>query len=274
MNLTSTAGKNVLVTGAAMGLGKLFAQRAAAEGAATLVLWDVNEVALKATAGELEAAGAKVLPQVVDVTSPDAIAEAAAAVREQVGTVHVLVNNAGIVRGNTYFWETAKKSDIAATMNVNSLAPMYIALEFLPGMVAAGEECRVVTIASSAGLVANPRMAVYAASKWAAVGWSDSVRLELEQAGHKHVQVTTVCPTYIATGMFDGAKGILFTPMLKPADVVDATWKTMLKGGPFVILPWTSRLNKAITGAMPTKVRDLYLSKVGVYTSMQEFKGH
>ena len=62
-------------------------------------------------------------------------------------------------------------------------------------------------IASSAGLNAIPRMAAYAASKWAAVGFSDSVRLELEQAGRDRVRVTTVCPTYINTGMFDGAKG-------------------------------------------------------------------
>ncbi|MFD6217523.1 SDR family NAD(P)-dependent oxidoreductase, partial [Nocardia salmonicida] len=153
------------------------------------------------------------------------------------------------------------------------LAPMYVTLEFLAGMVAGAGQARVLNIASSAGLVANPRMAVYAGSKWAALGWSDSVRLELEQAGHDHVKVTTVCPTYINTGMFDGAKGILFTPMLEQHEVVDTSWSEMKKGGALVVLPWTSRMNRALTGLLPIKVRDFYLNAVGVYHSMDQFTG-
>jgi all-trans-retinol dehydrogenase (NAD+) len=117
-------------------------------------------------------------------------------------------------------------------------------------------------------------MAAYCGSKWAAVGWSDSVRLELEQAGHKHVRVTTVCPTYINTGMFDGAKGILLTPMLEQEQVVSGAWREMLKGGPFLIIPWTSRLNKVLSGVLPVKLRDVWMSRAGVYNSMADFTGH
>ena len=272
--MKSTAGKTVLVTGAAMGLGKLFATRAVQEEAAHVVLWDVNESALKDTAAELEALGtSSVHHYVVDVSSKARIAAAAKLVRKEVGDVQILVNNAGIVRGKSYFWENDVR-DVEATMLINALAPMYVAHEFLPAMVAAEEECRIINLASSAGLNAVPRMAVYAGSKWAAVGWSDSVRLELEQAGHEHVRVTTVCPTYINTGMFDGAKGILLTPMLEQEEVVDGAWREMLKGGPFLIIPWTSRLNKALSGVLPVKLRDLWLRRVGVYNSMAEFTGH
>jgi len=83
-----------------------------------------------------------------------------------------------------------------------------------------------------------------------------------------------VCPTYVDTGMFSGAKGILLTPMLKPEVVVDRTWKGMLKGAPFVIIPWTSRLNKVLTGLLPVRARDFYLDRAGVYHSMDEFTGH
>ncbi|MFB7874814.1 MULTISPECIES: SDR family NAD(P)-dependent oxidoreductase [unclassified Nocardia] len=273
MKLETVAGKRVLVTGAAMGLGKLFAEHAVREGADAVVLWDVNEIALRETAAQLTAQGGKVHPFVVDVSSQDSIRETAEEVRKAVGGIDILVNNAGIVRGNTYFWETENRTDIDKTMAINSLAPMYIALEFLPGMVAGAGEARILNIASSAGLVANPRMAVYAASKWAALGWSDSVRLELEQAGHAHVKVTTVCPTYINTGMFDGAKGILFTPMLEQNEVVDTSWSEMKKGGALVVLPWTSRMNRALTGLLPIKIRDLYLNAVGVYHSMDQFTG-
>jgi NAD(P)-dependent dehydrogenase (short-subunit alcohol dehydrogenase family) len=267
------AGKTVLVTGAAMGLGKLFARTAVDEGAAHVVLWDIKEGALKDTAAEFEAAGGTVHTYVVDVSSAESVAKAGELVRSEVGDVHVLFNNAGIVRGNGYFWENRGR-DIEQTMLINGTGPMLVAREFLPAMVESDEECRVVNIASSAGLNAVPRLAVYCGSKWAAVGWSDSVRLELEQAGHKHVRVTTVCPTYINTGMFDGAKGIFMTPMLEQEQVVAGAWKEMLRGGPFLILPWTSRLNKVVSGVLPTRARDLWLRRTGVYDSMAEFTGH
>ncbi|MFQ6229929.1 SDR family NAD(P)-dependent oxidoreductase [Nocardia sp. NPDC002869] len=273
MKLDTVAGKKVLITGAAMGLGKLFAARAVREGAAAVVLWDINDTALRETAAELTAAGGTVHTYPVDVSDSDAVATAAAAARADAGDIDVLVNNAGIVRGNTYFWETKDRNDIDKTMAINSLAPMYVTLEFLPAMVAGTTEARVLTIASSAGLVHNPRMSVYAASKWAALGWSDSVRIELEQAGHDHVKVTTVCPTYIDTGMFEGATGFWLTPILDRHKVVDKSWTEMKKGTPLVILPWTSRLNKALSGVLPLKLRDLFLNTVGVYHSMDEFTG-
>jgi short-subunit dehydrogenase len=100
------------------------------------------------------------------------------------------------------------------------------------------------------------------------------VRLELEQAGYRKIRVTTVCPTYIDTGMFDGAKGILLTPMLKAEDVVDGSWKAMLGGDALYVTPWTSRLNRVLTGILPTRVRDFYMDKAGVYHSMDDFTGH
>jgi NAD(P)-dependent dehydrogenase (short-subunit alcohol dehydrogenase family) len=271
--MKSVKGTNVLVTGAAMGLGKLFATNAVKEGAASVVLWDVNEAALKETAAELEDLGGTIHYETVDVTSEAQVAEAAQRARDNVGTVHVLFNNAGIVRGNGYFWENDPR-DFTLTLDVNAIGLMRVAREFLPAMIESGQQCRLVNIASSAGLNAVPRLAAYAASKWAAIGFSDSVRLELEQAGHDRVRVTTVCPTYINTGMFDGAKGILFTPMLKQEDVVNETWKAMLAGSPFVVLPWTSRMNKVLTGVLPVWLRDVYLRRVGVYNSMDEFTGH
>ncbi|MCX4092699.1 SDR family NAD(P)-dependent oxidoreductase [Nocardia sp. alder85J] len=272
--MDTVAGTTVLITGAARGLGRSFAARAVAERAAHVVLWDIDAAALAEAAAALTAAGvSRIHRYVVDLSDRQAIADTAAAVRAAVGDVDILVNNAGVVRGNGYFWETGDRGDIERTMAINALAPMYVALEFLPTMVAAGRPARLLNIASSAGLVANPRMSVYAASKWAALGWSDSVRLELDQAGHRHVRVTTVCPTYIDTGMFQGAKGFLFTPVLRQDEVVDTSWREMKKGAPLVVLPWTSRLNRAISGLLPLRLRDFYLNAVGVYHSMDEFTG-
>ena len=125
-----------------------------------------------------------------------------------------------------YFWDHTPDRDIALTMDINALAPMYVTLEFLPDMMAdAGRPRRILNVASAAGTVSNPRMSVYAASKWAVIGWSDSLRLELEQQGYGHLKVTTFCPSYISTGMFEGARGPLLTPLMTPEDAVDRAWR-------------------------------------------------
>ncbi|MEU6559462.1 SDR family NAD(P)-dependent oxidoreductase [Nocardia nova] len=273
MKIDSVAGRRVLVTGAAMGLGKLFAQRAVQEEAAIVVLWDVNEAALRETVAELEALGGKVRADIVDLTSRGAIAAAARAVREDLGGIDILVNNAGIVRGNRYFWENDDTGDIESTIAVNTLAPMYLTREFLPGMVAGTAPARVVTIASMAGFLVNPRMAAYCGSKWAAVGWSESVRLELAQAGHRHVGVTTVCPAYIDTGMFEGVTSVRLAPLLRPQDVVDAAWRGMKTAQPLVLLPWTSHLGRVASHLLPARVRDVVFDRLGLQHSMDQFRG-
>ena len=272
--MKDASGANVLITGAAMGMGRLFAERAIAEKANAVVLVDVNEEALQATAAELSGGRTKVLTEVLDVRKLPAIRAAAKRIRAELGSIDIVINNAGVVRGNAYFWETDPVQDAKFTLDINTLAPMQIAREFLPEMIENGRDCRLVNIASAAGLTSNPRMAAYAASKWALVGWSDSVRLELEQAGHRHVKVTTVCPYYIKTGMFDGARSAPLLPLLEPADVVDETWSAMLKGQPMVVLPKTVMISEAAKGVLPIGVRDFVADKVlGIYHTMEDFTG-
>ena len=277
--MRSVKGKRVLVTGGAMGMGRLFAERAIAEEASAVVLWDVDEAALNDTLTELidgPASGSDVdvSGYIVDVADATAVADTAAAVLEDLERIDILINNAGVVRGNNYFWETDLERDTKLTIDVNTLAPMYVAHEFLPTMIAAPGECRMINLASAAGFTPNPRMAVYAASKWAVIGWSDSVRLELKQAGVDHVKVTSVCPYYVRTGMFDGAKSAPLLPILDPAEVVDEAWSAMLAGRPFVVLPKTVMLSEMLKGVVPTGVRDFIADHViGVYHTMDEFTG-
>jgi short-subunit dehydrogenase len=270
------AGSRFVITGAAMGMGRMYAERAAAEGAAVVVLWDVNKKALEQTAREIAASapyGVVVDGMVVDLAKREAIEKAAAAVISKHGGVDVLINNAGIVRGGV-FWEHDNAAHTEAIMMVNTVAPMVATHEFLPGMMSSGRECRIVNIASAAGLVSNPKMSVYAASKWALIGWGDSVRLELKREGHGNVKVTTVAPTYISTGMFDGARGPLMTPLMQPGYVVSRVWKAMRKGKPMLMLPWTVHLSKFLKGVLPQRAFDVIADKVfHVYSSMDNFRG-
>ncbi|MHA7221504.1 SDR family NAD(P)-dependent oxidoreductase [Arthrobacter sp. RHLT1-20] len=269
----TVAGGVVLVTGAAMGMGRLYALRAAREGAATVILWDVDAEALAATAGEVTALGARAVVRMVDLADRRSIAEAASEANAE-GPLALLVNNAGIVRG-ALFWEHSPERDIALTMNVNALAPMYVTHAFLPAMMAdGGRQRRILNVASAAGTVSNPRMSVYAASKWAVIGWSDSLRLELEQQDHHHLKVTTFCPSYISTGMFDGARGPLLTPLMTPDDAVDRAWRATAAGQPQLIAPGMAKLGKVLKGVLPVRAWDFVGGKVfGIYSTMDKFTG-
>jgi all-trans-retinol dehydrogenase (NAD+) len=265
-------GMNVLVTGAAMGMGRLFAERAVAEGARALVLWDVDAAALEATAAALRTGDTAVHAFTLDLADAGAVTETAERVRREVGDIDVLFNNAGIVRGKPFLEHT--HDDIERTMAVNATAPMHVARAFLPAMVANRRPARLVTMASAAGYVSNPRMSVYAGSKWAVTGWSDSVRLELELAGHHHVRVTTVNPTYVGTGMFAGAGTMPLTPLLSPERVVARTWQAMLDGRPRLVMPWPVHLSTALRALLPVRAFDwLALHVLRIYKSMDSFTG-
>lgn len=271
--MQTVEGRIVLVTGAAMGMGRLYAEHAVAERAAMVVLWDIDAAALDATRDALAARGGQVFAQVVDLASQAAIAEAAAKLRAEAGDPDIVINNAGIVRGKP-FWEHDPLRDIEPVIRVNTLAPMHVAREFLPAMIARGSESRLLNVASASGLLSVPRMSVYTASKWAMIGWSDSLRLELQRAGHGHVRVTTLIPSYIKTGMFAGARGPLLTPLLEPEHVVDRAWQAMKHGKPQVLMPWTVALSRVLHGLLPLPAWDWLAGRVfKVYSSMDHFTG-
>lgn len=256
-----------------MGMGRLYAERAVREGAANVVLWDRNSEALEATAEELRnRGGSAVHPFALDIGSPSEVAAAAERVLSEVGVPDVLINNAGIVRGS-YFWEHTP-ADITAVMQVNAVAPMQVTRAFLPQMIARRTPARILNVASASGTLSVPKMSVYTASKWAVIGWSDSLRLELNEAGNGHVTVTTLIPSYIRTGMFAGARGPLLTPLMEPQYVVDRAWAALLAGRARLQLPWTVPLGSALRGLLPQPLWDLVAGRVfKVYQSMDHFTG-
>lgn len=264
----------VLITGAARGMGELYARRAVHAGARAIALWDIDKAAVTALSADLSRSGVDVRPYRVDVSTLADIQRGIHAVRTDLGSPHILINNAGIVRGAP-FWEHDPSRDIEATLRINTLAAMWLTREVLPDMIAdRTREHRILNIASAAGTLANPNMSVYAASKWAMIGWSDSVRLELVQHGHGHIRVTTFCPSYVSTGMFEGARGPLLTPIMTPRAATKAAWTGMVHGTPIVSKPWTVKFAMAVRGVLPTPVWDVIADRVfRVYSSMDHFIG-
>lgn len=264
----------ILITGGAKGMGRLLIEQAKQEGCSQIVVWDIDEAGLCQLQEEMRGdERVRLYAQVVDLSDSASVEKAVQQLQAEFGSPNILINNAGIVCGD-YFWAHRPIEDIQKTMAINALAPMQLTRALLPAMLAGQKPCRIVNIASAAALVSNPRMSVYAASKWALFGWSDSLRLELVQAGYEHVKVTTVCPTYIDTGMFKGAKPLLLTPIMTPEKVVAKVWLAMKAGRPQLLLPWTVRLSQLVKGFLPLAWWDFVAEKVfRIYDSMSEFKG-
>lgn len=258
--------KIVLITGGASGIGKIMG-RLVLERGARLVIWDVDHVALDVAVKELSAIGT-VYGFVVDITDQTQISTTASRIQAAVGTVDVLINNAGIIVGK-YFHEHSPQ-DIDKTMQVNALAPMHLAACFLPAMLQqdAGHICN---IASSAALISNPKMAVYVASKWSVLGWSDSLRIEMQQL-KKNIGVTTVTPYYINTGMFDGVRSRV--PILKPEKVAGQIIRAIEKNKVLLSMPWSVHFVRFFQGLLPVSVFDWVVGDVlGIYSTMDHFKG-
>ena len=261
-------GKIVLVTGGASGIGKIMV-RLLLERAAKVIIWDINELKIAETISEFSNKGT-ISGFTIDVSNVNQIKETALKVKEEIGAVDLLINNAGIVAGK-YFHEHTTL-DILKTMEINANAPMHITKEFLKEMLAqnSGHICN---IASSGGLISNPKMSVYAASKWSVVGWSDSLRLEMEQL-KKNIHVTTIMPYFINTGMFDGVRSRI--PILNPEVAALTIIKAIEKNKRMVTIPgYIYRLIKLGQGLMSINVLDWFAGNVlGIYKTMEHFTGH
>jgi all-trans-retinol dehydrogenase (NAD+) len=209
--MTRFQGSHVLITGAASGIGRLMALGARAKGAKVTGL-DKDAAGLARLKEEL---GPDAAVYTVDLSDREAIRTTAEAVLRERGAVEILINNAGIVTGKPML--DASEEAIERTFQVNTLALFWMTRAFLPAMIAQGRG-HVVTIASAAGLSGVSKLTDYCASKFAAVGFDESLRLELKRQGHP-VRTTIVCPYYIDTGMFRGVKTRFawLLPILDPA---------------------------------------------------------
>jgi all-trans-retinol dehydrogenase (NAD+) len=111
-------------------------------------------------------------------------------------------------------------SMIQRTMDVNTVSHLYTIKEFLPEMIAK-KKGHIVSIASMAGLVSLPGLSDYCASKFGAVAIDEALRMELKKNGHYgYIKTTCICPYFIDTGMFNGAKTAFPMYLLSPEEVV------------------------------------------------------
>eukprot|EP01006_Ploeotia_vitrea_P051609 TRINITY_DN67580_c6_g14_i2.p2 TRINITY_DN67580_c6_g14~~TRINITY_DN67580_c6_g14_i2.p2 ORF type:complete len:353 (+),score=177.39 TRINITY_DN67580_c6_g14_i2:841-1899(+) len=286
----SVRGKIVLITGAARktGLGANMA-RAFAKLGAKVVLWDhpMAEEELEARCKEITKLvphnGGGVWKFIADMCDRQSVMRA---VKEMVDNadlyptnrlssnrplVDILINNAGVVSAKEI--EKLTEKDIDRTFKVNVISHFWMIKAFLPSMAAANSG-HIVTIASGAGQNGVPTLTDYCASKFAAVGLDESLRVELKHRGLRGIKTTCVMPYYINTGMFDGVKTRFnfLLPILQPDYATRQIVHAILTDTPVLKMPWLLYFSPLFRFLLPPVVADFVADFLGVSSSMDEFK--
>jgi short-subunit dehydrogenase len=258
-------GARVIVTGGARGFGLAFARAFLARGA-RVVLLDRDEAELDRAVAEL---GPQVVRHRLDVTDPEAVLR----VRDEIladGPVDVLVNNAGVVYGGPF--PELPLARHLATLHVNVDGVVTLTHAFLPHLETR-PRAAILNVASASAFIALPYATTYAASKWAVLGFSESLNEELKERGRSHVKVSALCPSYASTGLFDGARAALGTWILTPEQVADAGVRMVERGTARQVLPWTAAGLVIGFGWIPRPLFHTIARWFGVSRSMSQWRG-
>jgi len=258
-----------LVTGGARGLGRLVAKKMAARGS-HLVLWDVAEDSLAETAAEISQAGGEVATHYCNVSDRAMVYHTADRVKEEIGKVDVLINNAGVVTGEPFL--ECSDEDLLSTMEVNVLAHFWTVKAFLPDMIGTNSG-HIVTVSSAGGIVGTAGLIDYSASKFAAFGFDEALRMELKKQ-KLNIHTTVVCPYFMRGRMFAGARTRFpsLLPILDPEGVSERIVMAIARKKPRVIIPpfvyatWPLRL-------LPVFLFDKIATILGINDAMNEFLG-
>ncbi|KAG8454325.1 hypothetical protein GDO86_000823 [Hymenochirus boettgeri] len=228
----SVGGEIVLITGAGHGIGKNTA-KLFANLQCVLVLWDINQQGIEETAAECRQIGARVYTYVVDCCKREEIYTAANKVKQDVGDVGILINNAGIIFCADGL--TIKDEQIQKMFEVNILAHFWTTRAFLPSILQ-NNHGHIVTVASTAGFVGVPYMMHYCSSKFAAFGFHKSLTAELFALGKLGVKTSCLCPVFVNTGFVKNPSA-RFVPILQPEDVAQELVDGILKNKKIICVP-------------------------------------
>ena len=195
MAIPQLRNKQVLITGAASGIGRASALAFAREGA-HIIASDLRLASLESLQQEVQALGVNCLIHAVDVSDEAAMQAFAAWVHAQIGAPDVLFNNAGIAYMGKFLDSGLEQWQ--RVLKVNLMGVVHGCYHFIPLMLAAGGPRQIVNVSSTASYAPSPSMASYAASKFAVAGFCDVLRMELDGTP---IGVTDVCPGVINTAI-------------------------------------------------------------------------
>lgn len=193
-------GRTAVVTGGASGIGSGLCRSFAAAGLGVVVA-DIDAAGAAALAEELRGSGARALAVSVDVAQPESVEQLAERSFCEMGGVHILCNNAGVIVGGTL--EEATGDDWRWLLSVNLGGVINGCRAFVPRLRRQGEGGHIVNTASVGGFLSAPGLGVYCTTKFAVVGFSDALRLELAPDG---IGVSVLCPGNVRTDLLEAAR--------------------------------------------------------------------
>jgi NAD(P)-dependent dehydrogenase (short-subunit alcohol dehydrogenase family) len=226
----NVAGKIVVITGGASGIGKALVERFHKEGAAGLVVADMNGAGAETVAKSVGGIAVQ-----ADVTKEADVQRIVRTAEETFGRIDLFCSNAGISRSDPDIDNPGSPSDEAWALawGVNVMAHVYAARAALPGMIARKSGYFLNTV-SAAGLLSQIGSAVYSTTKHAAIGFGEHLAIATKENG---IGVSLLCPQAVDTPMLGGAAGSQNVDgVLAPADVAEAVVKGLAEES-FLILP-------------------------------------
>ena len=246
--MQDVAGKVAFITGGASGMGLAMA-RSFSRAGMKVVITDVEEAALAKVRAEFEASNAEFLDLKVDVTDRDAMAQAADAVEERFGKIHVVCNNAGVAAGGTVDAHTYNDWDWVTRVNIDGVVNGV--QTFVERIKRHGEGGHFVNTASMAGHIAVPGLGIYGMTKFAVVGLSETMRIDL--APH-NIGVSALCPGVVNTNIFTSERN-------RPEALPGETRTALLSGA--TEEDWADRMAQIRDGALdPAVVGDMVLHAI------------
>ena len=198
--MKNLAGKTAFITGGASGMGLAMARSFSASGM-KVVIADIEANVLNSALEEFAQSNAEVVGFEVDVTDRAAMREAADFTESTFGKVHVLVNNAGVAVGGNI--DSMSYKDWDWVMGVNLDGVINGVQTFVSRIKSHGEGGHIVNTASMAGLMPVPGLSVYNTSKFAVVGMSEALRVDLADA---RIGVSVLCPGVVNTNIFESGR--------------------------------------------------------------------
>ncbi|CAL8352055.1 unnamed protein product [Gadus morhua 'NCC'] len=266
----SLRGEVVLVTGGGRGIGRHLAREFAKQGAKKVILWGRTEKCLKDTAAEISLSGTECHYFLCDVANREEVYRQAKVLREKVGDVTILVNNAAVVHGKSLM--DSDDDALLKSQHINTLGQFWTTKAFLPRMLEL-QHGHVVCINSILSQSPIPGAVDYCTSKASSLAFMESLTLGLLDC--PGVGCTTVLPFHCNTEMFQGMKvrfPQLFPP-LNPEMVAQRTVEAVQTNKAYVYLPWTMHALVILKSFMPQVALDEIHRFSGTYTCMNTFKG-
>uniref|UniRef100_A0A803TBR8 Estradiol 17-beta-dehydrogenase 11 n=1 Tax=Anolis carolinensis TaxID=28377 RepID=A0A803TBR8_ANOCA len=228
----SIRGELVLITGSGHGLGRATAYEFAKH-QCNLVLWDINKDGVEETAEECRRLGATAHAFVVDCSKRKDIYKTAEKVKEEIGDVSILMNNAGVVAPIDVV--STDDHDIQKIFEVNIIAHHWTTKAFVPTMMR-NNHGHVITVASTGGHIVIPFVVPYCSSKFAAVGFHRALTAELTALGKHGVKTSCVCPMFIKSGFVKNPSSRIMPPM-EPEYVAKQVMKGILTNERMIFIP-------------------------------------